>query len=128
MTRKEADAFVAKWRPILCPEWQVRLCDGPSPFWAADEHLAATNVSGGGDYLRATIHLHEVVDGELPEADQRRMLLHELLHLTLNDLELAAKEPCKGLSSDARRLGEETIMRFVERTVDRLSIAFDSAP
>lgn len=127
MTRKEAVAFVATWQPILCPEWTVTIEDGPSPHWSANEHLAATNPAGGGNYLRATIHLHEITSGNLDASEERQTLLHELLHLTINDLELAAKEPANALSHDACRLARETIDRYVERTVDRLATAFEAS-
>lgn len=123
MTHREAEELVAEWGALLCPEYEITLDDGPSPHWAAGDHQAATHVPGG-DYLRATIYLHRITDGSLSDQDARQTLLHELLHLTLNDLELAAKEPCNALSYDAGRLARETIDRFVERSVDRLATAF----
>lgn len=127
MTRKQVEELIAEWGGLLCPEWEITVSDAPSPQFPPDEHCAATQVSGGGDYLRATIWLHRITDGTLDAEQARATLLHELLHLTLNDLELAAKEPTNALSYDARRLARETIDRYVERTVDRLATAFENA-
>jgi hypothetical protein len=121
MTRKQAEAFIAEWQPLLCPEWEVTVEEGPAPDVAANEHFAAIF---NGVYLHATLYLHEVIGDALTPERARRTLLHELLHLTLSDLHYAAKEPTNSLSYDAGRLAQETIERYIERTVDRLATAF----
>lgn len=123
MTRREAEELVAEWGAVLCPEYEITLIDGPCPDIDANGHQAASHVPGR-DYLRARIWLHNITNGTLSDEDARETLLHELLHLTLNDLELAAKEPTNALSYDAGRIARETIDRYVERTVDRLATAF----
>jgi hypothetical protein len=121
MTFKQANAFVAKWRPILCPEWTVTVRGGlPSDTATEDAHASIVRHC---DYLRATLYLGDV-QGEGNTPEQRRFLLHELLHLTLDDLESSALEVTGGLGHDGQRLARLTIDRYVERTVDRLAVAF----
>lgn len=124
MTRKQAETFIAEWQPLLAPEWEVTVEEGPSPGVAADEHLACTRTQGAGEYLLATIYLHRTADGSLSPEDSRQTILHELLHLTLDDLEHAAKAPTESLGTEARELMTQLINRYIERTVDRLATAF----
>lgn len=119
MTFKQANDFVAKWRSLLCSEWEIQVREGPSPAVAADEHRAAIDPSEY--YLRATLYLGDVVGDELKPIEQRRVLLHELLHLTVNDLDKIAKEPANALGYEMNRLAKENIDWQVERLVDRLA-------
>lgn len=127
MTFRQANAFVKRWRPVICPEWTVTVINSASPGLVPERHLASMEPAGDGDYLRAKLYLHEITSGKDREACERT-LLHELLHLTLNDLERAGQEAAKGLSYDAQKLAEETINHQLERTVDRLADAFLDAP
>lgn len=120
MTVKEANDFIAKWRPRLCSEWTIEVREGHSPALPAGEHNACIDPSE--DYLRAVLHLGNAVGDELTPFDQRRCLLHELLHLTVNDLERVAREPVNALGHDMHRLGKELVTWQVERLVDRLAV------
>lgn len=119
MTFKQANDFIAQWRPRLCSEWTIEVREGPSPKLPADEHHACIDPSES--YLRAVLHLGDVVGDTLDPFDQRRVLLHELLHLSVNDLEKVAKEPTKALGYEMHRLAEENVDWQVERLVDRLA-------
>ena len=119
LTYKQAKAFIARWRPVLCPEWSIDLEPGHNRSMAADHHLASIQPSA--DYLKATLHLGDVIGDELNERGCKRVLLHELLHLTLNDFERVAKEPANALGYEMNRLVKEQIDWQLERAVDRLS-------
>lgn len=121
MTFKQASAFVGKWRPILCSEWVVTVREGRHPDTSANEVHAS--IDPAADYLRATLYLGDVVGGELDARDEKRVLIHELLHLTVNDLERVAKEPANALGYEMNRLVKEQIDWQVERVVDRLAEA-----
>lgn len=124
MTFREAEELVAEWGAVLCPEYEIEVVEGFAPDAAENEQHAAITKPAG--YLRATLYLGDItVDGIGPER-ARHLLLHELLHLTLVDLEHAATEPTNALSYDAGRLAQENIERYIERTVDRLASAFES--
>lgn len=126
MTKAQAVRFIEEWSPLLAPEWDLGVVEGPAPDLAASEHTAAITKAAGGQYLRATIALHEVLSPDTDDSAAKHTLLHELLHLTLTDLEHAATEPLNALSYDAGRLARENVDRYIERTVDRLASAFES--
>lgn len=119
MTFKQASAFIAKWRPVLCPEWEITVKAGHDPRKPRSEYTAT--IDPQGDYLKATLYLGDVVDGDLGEREDQRVLLHELLHLTLWDLDHAAMEVANALGYEANKLAKVTIEHHVERTVDRLA-------
>jgi hypothetical protein len=119
MTFRQATAFIAKWRPLLAPEWTVTVIRGQHPGESVNDSLAA--VEPENDYLRARLYVGQVVDGDLDAHDQRRVLLHELIHMTLRDLQLAAHEAARGLGYEAHKLADETINRYLERSIDRLA-------
>lgn len=119
MTAKQAHDFIAKWRPILCSEWEIEVKEGHDPDVPVSKHHATIDPSD--EYLRATMYLGDVVGNELSDRDQRRVLLHELLHLTTNDLEKVAKEPANALGYEMNRLVKEQIDWQSERLVDRLA-------
>lgn len=122
MTFKQASDFIAKWRPILCSEWEITVVEGHAPSLPASEHHAS--IQPADHYLKATLHLGDVVGDALDERDAQRVLVHELLHLTVNDLERVAKEPANALGYEMNRLVKEQIDWQVERLVDRLAEAF----
>lgn len=119
MTFREANRFVRTWKARLAPEWTLEVVSGPSPNWEANAHKAS--IDPADDYLHATLYTHQTTDGSLDERESKRVLLHELLHLTVNDLEHAANEAAKGLGHDGQKLAQKTIEHHAERLVDRLS-------
>lgn len=122
MTRKQAEALIAEWGGLLCPEWDITIEDGPWPVEPAASHFAATETDG--DYLRATLYLHEILT--LEEGRARQTLAHELLHLTLHDLCEAANRPLAVLGIEAGAISRAHLDHHIERTVDRLATAFEN--
>jgi hypothetical protein len=126
VTLKQANALIDKWQPILAPEWDITVKPGHGPDQAPNDCYASIDRKGDGAYLRATLYLGDTIDKDarLDTKNRKRVLLHELLHLTLSDLDSAGREPTKLLGNQEGNLARNVLDWQLERAVDRLAVAF----
>lgn len=125
VTFKEANDFIATWKQVLAPEWTITVHEGHNPTSASDDVLASIRPSD--DYLRATLFTGDTVGDKMGREEAEQVLLHELLHLTVHDLEQAARRPFSALGLEASTIVRKALDHQAERLVDRLAEAFIDA-
>jgi hypothetical protein len=123
VTHAQFRAWVEEARALVAPEWEVKVIFTVAPDQDADANNASIGVYS--DYLRADLYCNPPSLSR-PEHEVKRTAYHEILHLTLNDLDDAGKMAGRQLGSQASQLHYEAHNKELERVIDRLASVLSS--
>ena len=118
MTARQAGRLLAYWKRRLgLSHWNIRL-ELDAEF---DPDTTDAHVRWDWSYDNATVRLAPRVRGYAPEKAES-VIVHELLHLVLRDLEVAVSEAGVQLPKKARRHFRDRWHHESEGVVERLAV------
>lgn len=118
MTEAQLRSLVKRWSARLVPEWRVTVEIGGED---GDSHATAFRSK---DYPTATVCFNpEFV--KRPDREVEETVVHELLHLLLRDVDVAACESIAGqLHRDVETVHARAVDHAMEGAIERLAWAF----
>lgn len=122
MTARELERILRRWQRRLGLErWELDVHTTADQWDEGEGGSADAHVAHSPDYLSADVWFNP---GTFPSWDDRRavgVVVHELLHLKLRDLEHAADGLKPQVHRDAWAVFDHLRDRVLERTVDELA-------
>lgn len=125
MTRRQVDVALRLWQHRLALDaWRIELVIDGERWDANDRGDCDASVWRSNDYDVARVYLNPSTWQSWADAELHEHLVHELLHLTLRDLEHVLDHVEPLLHADAHRIASEAHRHVLEQAVDRLARQF----